>query len=1176
MTRRFECVEDASSKFWEVSVTGSEMTVRFGRIGTSGQSKTKSFASELLAQKEADKLVGEKTRKGYAEVGAGAEPIAAKAPVPPQKEQTTPVSKVAAAPPAPDRSDRPWILIDGEPVYFAPPEWIGEHAQPSLSDPASKKRGAPFDKVWALVAQKSAGWGRDDQWYRWNDDAPVSPAARELQRRVRARLESGERGEGFDMELEAATYAIATLVGEADIGSRAIWHWVERSDAKTATRTMLRAMSFGFDFGDENAPLTWPRPLALKMPEETETKSTLQMRDVGALREVMRAFGADELRPIVREGLVASDPISRAHAAWLLEDREAAAKLFEETPSYSYFGIATILPLLAPEAAAQVLPILYDGAPVARLARERGLEIAPHLLRVVAEHENPTPRTWGAALACFPSLRTARLLVPMLETKSDRKLIAEALASMPEHAVIALREGSKKKSKYRDFAEALLGKLAAGEAAPASGSEEAPLDALPAVLAAPPWRAKKKASKASAIEGLTPRAQPHAVDLTEIDRAELEREVQKLWARASADQILERIESGHSAVDAREVMALPFEQIERLRTAGVFAKMRAKYWEHDAYQPGLTVLLHVHGTKIVPALLELAPSLSGKLASELAHAGAVEIAPLAIGWLGSKHTRKAAETWTRRFPSHAAAGLIPIALGAPGTARDRACWLLTQASARGSREVIVAQARALGDHVEEAIRAILDRDPLENAPSKPPKVLDGLDDLPRPLLKDGRALSLDAMRALLEMLAFSPIDPPYAGVEHVRAACDPRSLDRFVEAAVSAWIAAGAPSAHEWIVRAVALVGTDAAARFLFDRARGWAAEGSKTRASLALEVLGAMGTDLALSLVGRVSRSGAKQYMKDRAEEILGEIASARGLSPDELEDRTAPDLGLDESGAMVLDFGPRSFRVGFDERLAPYVRTSEGERLEVLPRANKSDDKDKAKTAWDAWKTLREEAEKVSKDQIARLERMMADERRVDAEIFFELFVRHPLIAHLASRLVWGAWDGEILLSTFRVAEDRTLATIDDDVYELPPGARVGVVHPYALRETPDLVARWGEVLASYEIVQPFGQLVRPATPVSAADIVQRFSGKKAPSALLYSLRAYGWRADADEYGIVGYRKQVNGATYHLGITPGLRSGEKELHALGLTSSADANARQPTTVQLIELTHQLDAIVV
>jgi hypothetical protein len=277
-----------------------------------------------------------------------------------------------------------------------------------------------------------------------------------------------------------------------------------------------------------------------------------------------------------------------------------------------------------------------------------------------------------------------------------------------------------------------------------------------------------------------------------------------------------------------------------------------------------------------------------------------------------------------------------------------------------------------------------------------------------------------------------------------------------------------------------------------------------------------------------------------------------------------------------MVLDFGPRSFRVGFDERLAPYVRTSEGERLEVLPRANKSDDKDKAKTAWDAWKTLREEAEKVSKDQIARLERMMADERRVDAEIFFELFVRHPLIAHLASRLVWGAWDGEILLSTFRVAEDRTLATIDDDVYELPPGARVGVVHPYALRETPDLVARWGEVLASYEIVQPFGQLVRPATPVSAADIVQRFSGKKAPSALLYSLRAYGWRADADEYGIVGYRKQVNGATYHLGITPGLRSGEKELHALGLTSSADANARQPTTVQLIELTHQLDAIVV
>jgi DNA ligase-1 len=65
--RRFEFAEGKSSKFWEVRVDGSDMTVRFGRIGTAGQTKTKTFASEASAKKEADKLVAEKTGKGYRE-----------------------------------------------------------------------------------------------------------------------------------------------------------------------------------------------------------------------------------------------------------------------------------------------------------------------------------------------------------------------------------------------------------------------------------------------------------------------------------------------------------------------------------------------------------------------------------------------------------------------------------------------------------------------------------------------------------------------------------------------------------------------------------------------------------------------------------------------------------------------------------------------------------------------------------------------------------------------------------------------------------------------------------------------------------------------------------------------------------------------------------------------------
>jgi predicted DNA-binding WGR domain protein len=69
---RLEHVGDDSRKFWEIEVSGSSHTVRFGRIGTQGQSKTKSFPDEPSARRDADRLVREKRAKGYVDqAGSG-------------------------------------------------------------------------------------------------------------------------------------------------------------------------------------------------------------------------------------------------------------------------------------------------------------------------------------------------------------------------------------------------------------------------------------------------------------------------------------------------------------------------------------------------------------------------------------------------------------------------------------------------------------------------------------------------------------------------------------------------------------------------------------------------------------------------------------------------------------------------------------------------------------------------------------------------------------------------------------------------------------------------------------------------------------------------------------------------------------------------------------------------
>jgi DNA ligase-1 len=68
-TRRFELVEGSASKFWEVVRDGGRVTVRYGRIGGDGQTKTKELASEDLARRHTEALIAEKVAKGYRERG---------------------------------------------------------------------------------------------------------------------------------------------------------------------------------------------------------------------------------------------------------------------------------------------------------------------------------------------------------------------------------------------------------------------------------------------------------------------------------------------------------------------------------------------------------------------------------------------------------------------------------------------------------------------------------------------------------------------------------------------------------------------------------------------------------------------------------------------------------------------------------------------------------------------------------------------------------------------------------------------------------------------------------------------------------------------------------------------------------------------------------------------------
>jgi predicted DNA-binding WGR domain protein len=67
MSRYFEFQDKSSSKFWEITVTGKTVTVHYGKIGTAGQNTIKELPTPEEANTHAEKVIGEKTKKGYKE-----------------------------------------------------------------------------------------------------------------------------------------------------------------------------------------------------------------------------------------------------------------------------------------------------------------------------------------------------------------------------------------------------------------------------------------------------------------------------------------------------------------------------------------------------------------------------------------------------------------------------------------------------------------------------------------------------------------------------------------------------------------------------------------------------------------------------------------------------------------------------------------------------------------------------------------------------------------------------------------------------------------------------------------------------------------------------------------------------------------------------------------------------
>ncbi|EFK3959267.1 WGR and DUF4132 domain-containing protein [Escherichia coli] len=1221
--RHFIYQDEKSHKFWAVKQQGNELHISWGKVGTNGQNQVKSFADAAAAEKAELKLIAEKVKKGYVEQAKDNSLQPSQTVTDSLKvadlstiiqEQPSFVAETRAADKNTD-AVLPWLAKDIAVVF--PPEVV----HTTLSH--RRFPGVPVqqaDKLTQLRRLACSVSQRDNKTATFDFSAcslewqnTVAQAISQIDGLKTTQLPSPvmavltalemkctrykEREDVMDQIIQEGglEYATDVIIHLQQISIE--WDYVNnnivflssgispdylqqyssfelrlRKHLSLAEESLWQKCAQKLIAAIPHIP-EWRQPLiALLLPEKPEIAHEIAQRLLGQKKlpslEWLKIVATDE-------HILAS--LEKYHEPYAIFDDYYCGAIWSATVLQEQ-GVAA-LPRFTPYVASDYC---------ADVLRHINHPFALTLLIRVAGHTKRCHDRMTKACAAFPHAALAALaeLLVQKEENSWRIMLMTMLISQPTLAEQVIPWLSTPAVAVLKSCQQQL----------TQPSNHASADLLPAIVVSPPWLSKKKKSPIPVLD-LAPLNLESICTITDTEAKEFQTHwnwephkpgegtknfLYSLGYRRWDFDTYKYIGASDSAIDAweREDFATliqmfkahhaPYQGEWHLNSLPFLPMQKAiKLWEFLSKEPH---------TAIKPVMLYLRlAGMSGFLHSFSRYPqegfavanyfAATELAPaVARAFNKLKTLRQDARIWLLKYPEHAITGLLPAALGKTGEAQDNARAALRMLTENGHQPLLQEIARRYNQpEVTDAVNALLALDPLDNHPTKIPT-------LPtfyqpslwtRPLLKaNAQSLPDSALLHLGEMLRFPQEEALYPGLLQVKDACTTDSLAEFAWDLFTAWQTAGAPSKESWAFTALGVLGNDDTARKLTPLIRAWPGESQHKRATVGLDILAAIGSDIALMQLNGIAQKLKFKALQERAKEKIADIAESRELTVAELEDRLAPDLGLDDNGSLLLDFGPRQFTVSFDETLKPFVRDVSGSRLKDLPKPNKSDDESQANDAVNRYKLLKKDARTVAAQQVARLESAMCLRRRWSPENFQLFLVEHPLARHLTRRLIWGIYSADNqLLACFRVAEDNSYSTADDDLFTLPEGD-ISIGIPHVLEISPTDAAAFGQLFADYELLPPFRQLDRNSYALTEvernASELTRWAGRKCPSGRVMGLANKGWlRGEPQDAGWIGWMIKPLGRWslimeidegFAVGMSPAELSAEQILSKLWL----------------------------
>ena len=232
------------------------------------------------------------------------------------------------------------------------------------------------------------------------------------------------------------------------------------------------------------------------------------------------------------------------------------------------------------------------------------------------------------------------------------------------------------------------------------------------------------------------------------------------------------------------------------------------------------------------------------------------------------------------------------------------------------------------------------------------------------------------------------------------------------------------------------------------------------------LEAIALSGTKKGFGLVYEASRKFKQSSVRNRCSEILFNITKRLGISKEAFADKVIPDFNFNKDGVRIVESSGTKFKITLKSDFTISIFD------EIKNKEFKTFPKDFPEEAKKELSKIKSEINKVLKTQTERLQLVFMDARKWTVPEWKEVFFENPFMKAFAIKLIWGIYDkNNNLLNTFRYMEDGSFNNIDDEEIIIDDNSLITLISPVEIKK--ELILKWKNQLADYDIVQPFNQL-------------------------------------------------------------------------------------------------------